>query len=139
MTTQFLQAFRCADIEAGQFGHKDHVYAAWLMLRELPLDRAAVEYAECIKRIAAKFAVPGKFHATITHALMVIISNRFDASETWERFWNTNKDIANDAMSLLGVYYTKELLYSGAARSRYVPPDLKPLPAKTDIQNAHGA
>ncbi len=139
MSGQFLQDFRRANLEAGQFGHKDHVYAAWLMLRELPLDSAAIEYAACIRRLAAKFAVPEKFHATITHALMIIISDRFEPGESWDHFWNTHTDIANDAMSLLAVYYTRDLLHSDEARSGFVPPDLRPLPAAADIQTTRSA
>ena len=139
MSRQFLQAFRCAKFEVGQFAHKDHVFAAWLMLRELPLDQAAIEFADCIMCIAVKFAVPEKFHATITHALMVIIASRIDPGESWEHFWSSNCDIADDAMSLLNVYYSRSLLYSNEARQKFVPPDLNPLPITADTRSALSA
>lgn len=131
MPEAFLQAFMSANLEADEFTHKDHVRAAWLILQRLPLDQAMDEYARCIRTLAAKFGVPDKFHATITQALMIIIADRLNHGETWDNFWIGNPDLANDAMSLLERYYSRELLYSSDARSDFLKPDLRLLPQQS--------
>ena len=83
------------------------------------------------KRLAAHLGVPGKYHRTLTEALVRLMAASGAASPalSWEAFRVANPQLMEDARSLLARHYSDALLASSEARAVFVAPDRLPLPA----------
>jgi hypothetical protein len=64
----FLAAFESATLPESCFHHKDHVRAAFLLLREVSPAQALVRFTEALKRFAASLGKARLYHETITWA-----------------------------------------------------------------------
>jgi len=84
-----------------------------------------------IARLAARLGVPGKYHRTLTEALVRLMAARGGADPAigWDAFLSANADLVCDARGLLARHYSDSLLSAPAARRCFVPPDRLPLPA----------
>lgn len=51
-----------------------------------------------------------------------------DKNKTWGVFLDENPDIVNDALGLIGKYYSKDYAMSPMAKKVFMSPDLSPLP-----------
>jgi hypothetical protein len=127
----FLAAFLDCSIPPGAFDHRGHLRVAWLLLQRHPLDEAVERVCDGIARLAAHLGVPGKYHRTLTEALVRLMAHGGAASAElgWEEFLRANPALVSDARGLLARHYTPERLESAEARARFVPPDRLPLPA----------
>jgi hypothetical protein len=111
------------------FRHVDHLELAWNCLRESAYDEAEHRMRDNIRAIAAQAGAPDKYHETITVGWMRLVAAAMELSERIETFpelmrahqWLLDKDA-------LLAFYSRERLMSDEARSRWVAPDLKPLP-----------
>lgn len=128
---EFLTAFLDCSMPASGFDHRGHVRVAWLMLRRYPLDEAAQRTCDGIARLAAHLGVPGKYHRTLTEALVRLMAHggAADHGMTWEGFVKNNRSLMDDARGLLARHYSEQALASPDARQNFVPPDRQPLPA----------
>lgn len=126
----FLAAFLDATMPPAGFDHEGHVRAAWLLLRRLPLAEAIEAICGGIERLATHLGVPGKYHRTLSQALVVLMAAGGAARPelSWEAFKRANGPLMDDARSLLARYYSPERLAEPAARASFVPPDRQPLP-----------
>ena len=120
-----VEAFEAGDIDAEQFDHEAHVYAAWLFLDAYPIGEAGERFVSALKRLTVKLGVPDKYHDTITRFYLAIIAERRDASpeRNWTDFKASNDDLFSGPGNVLSRYYTKERLGSDAARQAFVLPD----------------
>lgn len=126
----FLSAFNDCSAPPSAFNHVGHVRIAWIHLQRHPQEQAIRLTCDGIARFAQYLGVPGKYHRTLSEALMRIMAQRgaADTGLAWERFLSQNRDLVDDARQLLGRHYSQALLNSAAAKVSYVPPDLAPLP-----------
>lgn len=151
---EFLAAFEASTL--AEFHHSDHIRVAWIFLRRLPFPQAAERMAESLRHFAAVKGAHQKYHETITHAWMLLVAGALehdsqsaggehlpsaeagpDASQgapsanhtadEFNAFAAAHPELL-DARSL-DRFYSSQLLASPAARTRFVPPDLSPLPA----------
>ena len=121
-----LARFLDTTLPAGQFHHEQHAHVAWLFVREHGMPAALGEFTRAIKRFADAKGAPGLYHETITWAFLLLIAERqarCDAAD-WEQFAAANPDLLVWKPSILGRYYSKELLMSDLARRTFVMPDL---------------
>jgi hypothetical protein len=122
----FLAAFESATLPESCFHHKDHVRAAWLLLREGSPAQALVRFTEALKRFAASLGKARLYHETITWAYLLLINERMERSgraSSWEEFAASNADLLTWRPSILDAYYREETLRSDLARSVFVLPD----------------
>ncbi|PKO34933.1 MAG: hypothetical protein CVU34_05460 [Betaproteobacteria bacterium HGW-Betaproteobacteria-7] len=127
---EFLAAFLDCTMPPAGFDHYGHVRVAWLLLRSHSLDVAVDRTCDGIARLAGHLGVPGKYHRTISEALVRLMFHGGAASPelSWEGFIVANSPLMDDARSLLARHYSNEQLASSEARERFVAPDRMPLP-----------
>jgi len=127
----FLAALTDCSLPAADFGHREHLRLAWLHLRRAPLDAAIEACCADIARFATHHGATGKFHRTVTEALLRLMAQGGAADLTldWPGFQQRNATLLADARGLLARHYSPTLLASPEARRRFLPPDLLPLPA----------
>lgn len=127
----FLAAFLDCSMPPSGFDHLGHVRAAWLLLRRHPLDEAVEHTCDGIAWLAAHLGVPGKYHRTLSEALVRLMAHGGATlpALSWEQFLRANGPLLEDARGLLARHYSAGLLATREARERFVPPDLQPLPA----------
>ena len=129
---EFLQEFRDCTLPPDQFDHRSHVRLGWSYLTTRPVEEAIEQVCEGIQRYAEHVGAGGKFHRTITEALMRLLASHLPAERelTWQELIEHNPVIVQDARGLLLRLYSEERLSSREARSSYVAPDRRPMPAQ---------
>lgn len=133
--TAFLAAFESGALNAADFGHRDHLRVAYLMLEHHPFGEAVARVSASLRRLATAHGAPEKYHETVTLAFMVLINERRGAPGAgpgdWEGFIATNPDLLDGR--LLSRYYRPETLRSERARRVFVlEPLAGPAPAPAD-------
>ena len=123
---QLFDSFVDTSLPADQFHHQQHVQVAWLFVLEYGMPAALAEFTAAIKRFADAKGATGLYHETITWAFLLLISERQarNPAETWEVFAAANTDLLVWKPSILGRYYSKDLLASDLARRTFLMPDL---------------
>jgi hypothetical protein len=117
MTDQeFLTRFHALTLAPSDFGHAGHLRLAALNLQTHGIDAAVARTCAGIRAYATHLGAPGKFHWTVTEALVRLMAAAGGALD-------------GDARVLLARHYSPALLASPAARSGFVAPDRVPLPA----------
>ncbi|HYD79685.1 MAG TPA: hypothetical protein VEC06_07745 [Paucimonas sp.] len=131
----FLSAFLQCSLPPAEFGHVGHLRLSWILLRRLSFDDAVERICDGILRYATHLGAAGKFHRTITVALLHVLRSRgaADPALDWLRFLASNRDLVDDAKAILLRHYSEDMLASGEARSRFVAPDREPLPGEPAI------
>jgi hypothetical protein len=122
----FLAAFESATLPESCFHHKDHIRAAFLLLREVSPAQALARFTEALKRFAASLGKARLYHETITWAYLLLINERMERSGragSWEEFAASNADLLTWRPSILESYYRHETLRSDLARAVFVLPD----------------
>ncbi len=95
------ERFERDEIAPGDFGHRQHVAAAWAMLGAYPFLEATRRYAETIRRLAERRDAAGE--------------------ADWSAFIAANSDLLE--RDILGRWYSPERLTSPLARRQFVLPD----------------
>lgn len=120
-----LADFEAAKVAAGDFDHEAHVRVAWTMLQTVELDECLSRYPRALRRIAQRFGVPHKFHATLTGCLLLLIAERRATMPglDWRAFRAANPDLLTRTGELLERYYTPSRLTGELARRQFLLPD----------------
>jgi hypothetical protein len=127
---EFVRRVEDCTLPPGLFNHVGHVRLAWTYLqRQAPL-QAADSSCAAIRRYAQALGAAGKFHCTVTVALVRLIADRHKArlGEDFAAFLESNAALLADARGALSRHYSDARLQSDDARARFVEPDLLPLP-----------
>ena len=127
---QFLHAFERCALSPAEFRHCDHVRLAYLYLELHGAAAALAEMRAGLQRFLAHVgAPPSKYHETVTRAWLLAVEHFMrEAGETksFEQFAAISPRLFADGA--METHYTRELLWSDAARQRFIPPDLQPIP-----------
>jgi hypothetical protein len=114
----------------GEFGHREHLLLAWLVL-EVSTDVATAqdEVSRIIQRIARAQGVPQRYNRTVTDAWVQIVAHcRAAVGEGgFEEMLHHHGWLMNKRALLS--HYSSRLLASPQARQSWVEPDLLPIPA----------
>ena len=118
-----LEGFLGLDFDAASFGHREHVYAAWLLLSEFGDREGAEQYVQTLRSLTVKLGVPEKYHETITRFYLMLIGERLrqHRGEAWQDFATRHADLFDKA--LLSRYYSSERLQSPEAHRHFLLPD----------------
>lgn len=112
------------------FDHRSHLRFTWIVIQRCPLPEAVARVCGGIRAFATHVGAPGKYHATLTEALVRVMDARGAAARgrTFEGFLADNPDLVGDARAVVLRYYGEALLDSPAARAAFVAPDRERLP-----------
>lgn len=116
--------FQRLDINTPEFGHREHVEIAFMMLELYDFVEACSRYASTIKAMAEACGAPEKFNATITFAFMSLIAERKSLKTTsdLQAFLDENPGLLEK--DVLSQWYSVERLTSERAREQFLLPDL---------------
>ncbi len=114
-----------------QFHHADHLRAAWIYLTRYAPGVAMEKFSATLIAYATRLGQPGRYHATITWAYLLLLNERIYRSSkpsTWNRFAAEHPDLFDWNNSILLRYYLPETLSSPLARRVFLMPDVPPVP-----------
>jgi hypothetical protein len=122
----FLGRFEAASLES--FGHRDHLRVAFAYARRGGVEHAVARAREGLRRFTAAHGQPGRYHETLTTAWARVVGHdAMGASEDdFEAFLAAYPRLLE--RDLLSAHYSRERLFSEAARAAFVEPDLLALP-----------
>jgi hypothetical protein len=124
--TRLLARLEACSLDDGEFGHAEHVHAAWVYLRRGDLTRAADRFAVSLRRFARARGATGLYHETITWAFLVVINERMALlpdKHRWREFAKANADLIEGGTAFLERFYRPETLHSERAKRTFVFPD----------------
>lgn len=132
----FLGRFERCELPEAEWTHIAHIRVAWICLSTLPADDALQRIRTSILRYNTEVLQRRhKYHETVTVAYTRIVAARIRAGESWEDFARRIDDLLDTEVPLLLRYYSKNRLFSNAARDGFLEPDLEKLPAfSQDLQ-----
>jgi len=118
-----LEDFLSLDFDVAAFGHREHVYAAWLALSEFGDREGAERYAQTLRSLTVKLGVPDKYHETITRFYLMLIGERLrqHRDDAWQDFEARNTDLFDKG--LLSRYYSGARIQSTEAHRHFLLPD----------------
>ena len=119
-----VRAFEDAAVDPAGFHHREHLYVAWCYLRELPLEDALARYVRHLRRLAAALGVPGKFHATITWAYVLLLDDAMQRAPraSFDELMALNPPLTDHKSGALYAHYDRAQLDGEDARRRFVLP-----------------
>ena len=123
--TDFARAFERGDVPPAEFSHRSHIRLAWVYLQEEPSFDAALHRIQGgIRQFAAAAGKADKYHETMTVAWMQLLAAAGERAGTaipFDELLRLAPELADK--DLLLRYYTRDRLFSEAARGAWVPPD----------------
>ncbi len=125
---EFIAAVEGGRVE--QFGHREHVRLAFALLRTEPRKRAERRAESLLRSLAERAGKPDKFHVTLTRAWMDAVAHHMHdvpPPATFDDLLERHPQLLR--ANLLDHHYSREVLFSAAARSGYVEPDRVAIPA----------
>ena len=126
----FLASFCACSLPSSEFDHRGHIRAAWLYLAQWSPEEATERLSADIQRYASRLGAEGKFHRTITEAMMRLLASHLpeEAELTWEALIERHPIVVEDARGLLRHFYSEQRLSDPEARTHFLPPDRNPFP-----------
>ena len=125
----FVEAFEACTLPKETFHHRDHLRLAWLYLRQDDFPAAAGRIEASIRRFAAHLGISEKYHHTITIVWLRLVAaamSKTGGEVTLGSFFERNPELLDQ--NLPYQFYSRERLFSDAARAAWIEPDLQPLP-----------
>ena len=127
---EFLDAFERCELAPANFHHRDHVRLAFIYLTLHDLDTALDLMRSGFHRFLAHAGAPAsKYHETITRAWMLAVEHFMQGVgpvANFEQFAASSPRLF--ARGAMETHYTADLLWSDEARTRFVEPNLQPIP-----------
>ena len=119
-------ALEAAELENGQFRHREHVRAAYLYLaRHGDFAEAAGRFRRVLRRFAAAHGAAERYHETVTWAYLALINERMcrASCDSSSEFLHRYPELL-DGSALLSRYYDVDaLVRSSHARQVFVLPE----------------
>jgi hypothetical protein len=122
---EFASAFEALTLDPGRFRHGDHVRLAWIYLRRHGLLEAIRRYRDGLVRFAEHHGAAGRYHETVTWAMVVLIHERMAAApavDDFGVFTAANPDLMRWRGGAFFDYYGEDVLDSEQARHTFVLP-----------------
>jgi hypothetical protein len=127
---RFLQAFERCDIAAAAFHHPEHLRLAYIYLSLHPTAAALETMRSGLQRLLAHLGAPAsKYHETLTAAWLLAVNHFMQMTGptgSFDQFAGRAGRLFDQR--IMQTHYTRELLFSDAARTGFVEPDLQPIP-----------
>jgi hypothetical protein len=111
------------------FGHREHLELAWEYLGRYDAEAAYEAVAAAIRHLAEMHGAPDKYHETITRSWVHLVAVHRAGSDhtSFDDFIAHHRPLLD--RQLLARHYSRELIASPEARTKWVEPDLAELPA----------
>jgi hypothetical protein len=123
--TEFARSFERGDVPPAEFSHRSHIRLGWVYLQEGPsFDAALSRIRDGIQQFAAAAGKADKYHETITVAWMKLLAaagERVGQTVAFDELLRLAPELGDKDLPLR--YYTRDRLFSDAARGAWVPPD----------------
>jgi hypothetical protein len=122
----FLARFEAISLTS--FDHRDHVRVAYAYARRGGVAHAVARARGGLRRLTAAHHEPERYHDTLTTAWARVVAHHANvgAGDSFDAFLAAHPRLLE--RDLLLEHYSRERLFSPAARARFVEPDLRPLP-----------
>jgi len=127
---QFLREFEAFGIPPEQFDHEAHVRLAYAYLCQGDRGQATVRMKHALLAFLDHVGVDsGKYHETITLAWIGAVGHFMDSTQPCSGFpeFIRQNPLLLDTKIMLS-HYSAGLLFSDAARTGFVDPDVSPIP-----------
>lgn len=126
---EFVRAFDAGELAGDDFGHREHLRLAWILIQRDGPDAAAPEIERRLRHLAAAHGMPERYNSTLTLFWVRLIAHvaRRRPSQTFAEFAEAEPWLLDTGLARR--HYSKGLLSSPGARVRWVAPDLIPMPA----------
>ena len=123
----FLLQFENCTLPKENLTHKGHIRLAWLYLSKSSLTEASDAITTGIQKFAASIGASHIYNETLTLAWIYLVNDAMQKNnqDTFDKFILVNQYLLESTLPLQ--FYTKECLYSDAAKQHWVEPDLKPI------------
>ena len=95
---RLIDAIESLRVEPGSFDHRAHVRLAFAYLQRHDLFEALARCRRALSVLARHLGAEGKYHETVTCALVFLIHERMEESGpvVWEAFADANPDLLRD-------------------------------------------
>ena len=122
----FLARFETGRLHS--FDHRDHLRVAFAYARRGGVEHAVDRARHGLRHLAAAHGEPERYHETLTTAwARVVAHHALEADDGgFGAFLAAHPQLLR--RDLLLAHYTRERLFSPAARARFVEPDIVSLP-----------
>jgi hypothetical protein len=137
---ELARALERGQIANENFHHLSHLHVAWAYLSEsLDVEEASAKMRGTLRKFAASAGHAEKYHETITLFWVRLLSvlRAANTSRSLEAIVQANPHLLEKNFPL--EYYSRETLFSDRARTSWVEPDLKPIPANATSICSPGA
>lgn len=127
---EFLQMFEQCSLSGKCWTHVAHVRMAWLQMeRSSSFEEALERIRKGIMAFNSSVQSVG-YHETITVAFAQLIhyKRQTEPTATWQDFIVKHSDLVSKENPILHSFYSPEILSTPDARTKFVEPNLKPLP-----------
>jgi hypothetical protein len=122
------EQFETKTLANAAFRHREHVRLTWIYLTQDPPGTVADRLCRALLDLATSHGVGERFHHTLTVAWVRIIAEarRLHPDLTFDELVEACPALLDKDAPL--AYYSREHLFSDAARRTWVDPNLQPLP-----------
>lgn len=126
----FRRAFERCEIPNDAFHHRDHLRLAWIYLREVGPDAAAVRVSAGIRRYAEYHGAGARYHETLSRVWVRIVALAIaetPAAGAFHELLTLRPHLLDKKLPLK--HYSPATLWGKIARERWIEPDLQAFPA----------
>jgi hypothetical protein len=111
----------------GRFGHREHLHMAWSYVRRDGVPAAVDNAAAFIRHVAAAHGESAKYHDTLTRFWVRVVARAGEETGAgdFERLLAVAPHLTDRDLPYR--HWSRDLLWSPAARAGWVEPDLVPL------------
>jgi len=130
---KFVQDFETGALPKEEWTHAAHVRVTWYYLGQYSLADATEKIRSGIQNfVKIKGLNASGYNETLTlvyiHLIEFARGSHKDSPVTWDDFKNSHTELFDRENPPPLTYYRRETLQSEEAKTRFVPPDLRPLP-----------
>lgn len=122
----FLARFERLEIAPSQFGHREHLRLAFVVLRDADFGEGAVRFRAAFKRFTRAFGATAKYHETLTWAYLALVAQCMHERTYAASFelLADRPDLLDHRAGLLARHYdVAEITASPLARRVFVLPE----------------
>jgi hypothetical protein len=127
---QFRSDFETGQLTPEAFDHRGHIRLAYVCLVEAGPDTALTSLRSALQSFLRHHGIPAsKYHETLTRAWILAVRHFMATSPpaaSADDFIDRNPGLLDSRIMM--THYSTDLLFSQEARSRFIEPNLDPIP-----------
>ncbi|MEX0369911.1 MAG: hypothetical protein AB3N09_04715 [Tateyamaria sp.] len=126
----FRDVFETGGVAPDDFSHRAHLRLAYVYLCEAGIDTAMPRMRNALHTFLKRNGVPAsKYHETLTRSWLMAVQHFMDRASpaaSFNGFLSQDDRLLDTGIML--THYSKDTLFSDAARAAFVAPDLQAIP-----------